>query len=201
MYKRQTTSRSWSDGSADWIGYISPQQLPRVVDPSEGFVVNANNRNVDQNYPFTVGHAFTNGYRAHRITERLHEMDLIDENEMFQLQLDTKVGVYEFYRDIALSVLNSSLLSKRPELQEMRNYLAVSYTHLDHLCFPSCQFNMPILLIGSDSSYREKHWSGSLNIGRKDFQICQHWIFQLIILAQKLQPIREHFCHSFRPKR
>lgn len=118
-----TTSRSWSDGSADWIGYISPQQLPRVVDPSEGFVVNANNRNVDQNYPFTVGHAFTNGYRAHRITERLHEMDLIDENEMFQLQLDTKVGVYEFYRDIALSVLNSSLLSKRPELQEMRNYL------------------------------------------------------------------------------
>lgn len=118
-----TASRSWSDGSVDWVGYISPQQLPRVIDPSEGFVVNANNRSMDQNYPFTVGHAFSNGYRAYRITERLHEMDLINENEMFQLQLDTQVGVYEFYRDVALSVLNANLLSKRPELLEMRNYL------------------------------------------------------------------------------
>ncbi len=117
------TSRSWSDGSVDWIGYVAPQQLPRVVDPAEGFVVNANNRNVDQRYPFTVGHAFTNGYRAYRIADRLREMDRIDENAMFQLQLDTKVGVYAFYRDVALGVLHSNLLSKRPELQEMRDYL------------------------------------------------------------------------------
>ncbi len=119
-----TTSRSWSDDSAGgWVGYISPQQLPRVVDPARGFVVNANNRSVDQNYPFTVGHAFANGYRAYRITDYLHEIDFIDEDEMFQLQLDTRVGVYGFYHDIALNVLNSTPLSNRPEFVEMRNYL------------------------------------------------------------------------------
>lgn len=117
------TSRAWSGGAAEWMGYISPEQLPRIVDPSVGFVVSANNRGVDQNYPFTVGHAFANGYRAYRITERLQVMDLINEDEMFRLQLDTKVGVYGYYRDIALSVLNSDLLTKRPELQEMRYYL------------------------------------------------------------------------------
>lgn len=117
------SSRFWSDGSAEWMGYLAPEQLPRIVDPSEGFVVNANNRGVDRNYPFTVGHAFTNGYRAYRITERLQVMDLINEEEMFRLQFDTKAGVYGYYRDIALGVLNSDLLTKRPELQEMRHYL------------------------------------------------------------------------------
>ena len=58
-----------------------------------------------------------------RITERLHEMDFIDENAMFQLQLDTQVGVYGFYRDVALSVLNANLLSVRPEFLEIHNYL------------------------------------------------------------------------------
>jgi len=117
------TSRSWSDGSAEWMGYLVPEQLPRIIDPAEGFVVNANNRSVDQHYPFTVGHAFTNGYRAYRITERLQAMDPINEDEMFRLQLDTKAGIYGYYRDIALSVLNADLLTKRPELQQIRHYL------------------------------------------------------------------------------
>ncbi len=117
------TSRFWSDGSADWNGYILPEQLPRTIDPPNGIVVNANNRSASTHYPHTIGHAYANGYRAYRITERLGELEVIDEDKMLQLQLDTQVGVYGFYRNIALSVLGTEILIQRPILQLVASYL------------------------------------------------------------------------------
>ncbi len=46
-----TVSRSWADGSRGWNGYILPAELPRQVNPDSGFIVNANQRMVDERYP------------------------------------------------------------------------------------------------------------------------------------------------------
>lgn len=118
-----STSRLWSDGSVDWVGYISPQQLPRMIDSPNHFIANANNRGVTSDYPFKIGHAFTNGYRAYRIAESLQAMDLIDEEKMLRLQLDTHVGIYGFYRDVALSVLGPEVLKQEPRFKELRSHL------------------------------------------------------------------------------
>jgi penicillin amidase len=103
-----SVSRSWADGSRGWNGYILPKELPRLINPPSGFIVNANQRMLGKEYPFVIGHNFDQGHRAYRITERLVESKNITERDMFALQLDTKVGFYRYYQKLALSLLNES---------------------------------------------------------------------------------------------
>jgi penicillin amidase len=105
---------------ADWAGYIHPDELPRVVGSAEGFLVNANNRSVGEDYPHFLGHGFVNGYRAHRIAERLRESSGVSEADMFALQFDTACHVYEFYRQLALEVLTDEAVASSPELNVAR---------------------------------------------------------------------------------
>lgn len=102
------TSRSWADARLNWEGFIPDEQLPRLFDPPEGFIVTANNRTVGREYPFVIGHNWSLGYRAHRITELLRQSNNISEQEMLEIQLDTRSEVFEFYRQLALTLLNSS---------------------------------------------------------------------------------------------
>jgi penicillin amidase len=116
-------SRSWADGSLDWTGYIAPEELPRLIDPPQGFVVSANHRTVGKEYPHIIGHGFENGYRAYRITERLLILDAISEEDMLRLQLDTTSEFYAFYRDLALGVLTPQAIQEKPERVQLRDYL------------------------------------------------------------------------------
>jgi penicillin amidase len=102
-----SVSRSWADGTRGWNGYIPPEELPRVVNPRSGFIVNANQRMVGDTYPYVIGHYFDHGYRAYRIAERLAEMKNIDERDLLNLQLDTRAEVYRFYQQLALSLLSA----------------------------------------------------------------------------------------------
>ena len=117
------TSRSWADGQIGWEGYIPPDELPRVVDPPSGFLATANNRTLGKGYPYLIGHNYINGYRAYRISERLSEMKQITEQDLLTLQLDTKSGFYDFYAELALSVLTDDALATHPPLKEVRKYI------------------------------------------------------------------------------
>ncbi|MDV3240279.1 MAG: penicillin acylase family protein [Methylocaldum sp.] len=101
-----SVSVSWANGSARWDGFIPPEELPRVVDPAEGFLATANNRTLGKEYPYVIGHNFSYSYRAYRIAETLKGMPRVSEQDMLALQLDTVSEFYEFYRRLALSVLN-----------------------------------------------------------------------------------------------
>jgi|CXWL01.1.fsa_nt_gi penicillin amidase len=99
-------SRSWADGSKGWAGYILPDELPRLLNPATGFIVNANQRMLGDRYPYVIGHYFDQGHRAYRITESLSKADNLTERDMLALQLDTKVAFYRFYQQLALSLLH-----------------------------------------------------------------------------------------------
>jgi len=101
-----SVSVSWADGGARWDGFIPPDELPRVVNPTQGFLATANNRTLGKAYPYVIGHNFSYSYRAYRIAEKLKGMSQISEQDMLALQLDTVSEFYEFYRGLALSVLN-----------------------------------------------------------------------------------------------
>lgn len=116
-------SYSWADGSVGWVGYIPQDELPHSTETPQGFVVNANNRSIDKNYPYLVGHAFADGYRAYRISEYLSGLDEVSEEDMLQLQLDTVSHVYASYRDIALNVLTTAALDEQPDRQVLRDHL------------------------------------------------------------------------------
>jgi penicillin amidase len=103
-----SVSRSWADGSRGWDGYIPAAELPRLVNPASGFIVNANQRMLGDGYPYVIGHYFDQGYRAYRIAERLGAAKNLTERDMFALQLDTRVEFYRFYQRLALSLLHET---------------------------------------------------------------------------------------------
>ena len=108
------TSMSWADGANGWMGYISPEALPRIIDPSSGFLVSANHRMVGEEYPYAISHDYGNGYNAYRITERLQQQAKVNERDMLALQLDTTSHFYRFYQKLALDVL----AKQTPPLQD-----------------------------------------------------------------------------------
>jgi len=54
-------------GEHDWTGYIPYGELPRLFNPAEGRIVNANHPVVGPDYPYRLGHGDTPPYRAKRI--------------------------------------------------------------------------------------------------------------------------------------
>lgn len=120
-----SSTKSWADGDIGWEGYIPPSELPRVISPPEGFIVTANNRTLGKDYPYVVGYNFANSHRAYRINKRLREMDQVTEQDMLQLQLDTTNHFYEFYQQLALSVLTEDAIANEPLLLEARRQIKV----------------------------------------------------------------------------
>ncbi len=118
-----SVSRSWSTGDIGWNSYINPKELPKIIDPPSGFLVTANNRMLGSRYPYAIGHNYAYSYRAFRISQRLKSMKYIEETDFLKLQLDTNTEFYEFYRNLALSVLTDNALDKNPELRDVRQVL------------------------------------------------------------------------------
>ncbi|MGH8508691.1 MAG: penicillin acylase family protein [Gammaproteobacteria bacterium] len=103
-----STARSWARGKIGWVGYIPQAAIPRLVDPRNGFIATANNRTLGKGYPYSLGHNYAHDYRAFRINEQLGASRSITEPDMLNLQLDTKSRVYNFYRALALEVLDTA---------------------------------------------------------------------------------------------
>ncbi|MGH8547626.1 MAG: penicillin acylase family protein [Methylococcales bacterium] len=116
-------SRSWADGRIGWESYIQPDDLPRMVDPSNGILVSANQRAFGEEYPHLVAHAYDNGYRAFRIFHQLEKTQQSNEPQMLALQLDSLSEFYEFYRRLALSVLSGRKVRDDPRRREIQDYL------------------------------------------------------------------------------
>ncbi len=83
------------DGKHEWIGRIPFNDLPRIEDPADGFIVTANNALVDAKYPYLVGREWDPGYRAARIRQLLEAAAKtgggVTVDEMAAIQTDTRV--------------------------------------------------------------------------------------------------------------
>jgi penicillin amidase len=112
-----SVSRSWADGAKGWNGYILPEELPRLINPESGYIVNANQRMLTDSYPYVIGHYFDHGHRAHRISERLGGARNLTERDLLAIQLDTKAEFYRFYQRLALSLLDRNNDPKLARLQ------------------------------------------------------------------------------------
>ena len=108
-------SVDWAHPDHGWSGYARPERLPHVVDPTAGYLVTANQRQIGSDFPLVVGHNFAHAYRAYRIGQRLAEKPVLDEQAMLDIQLDTRSEFYEFYRNLALEVLREAAAERVPE--------------------------------------------------------------------------------------
>jgi penicillin amidase len=104
------------DERFDWQGFVDPEQLPRVHNPDEGFVVTANQ---DLNHLGQVDpiNAPMSDYRARRIAELLQERDDHGVESFRRIQLDTRsIQAAEF-----LEIL-TPLLDRGPLADALRDW-------------------------------------------------------------------------------
>jgi penicillin amidase len=64
-----------ASGDYDWMGFVPEDEMPRIVNPPAGVVVNANNRLVGPDYPYMITRNWDDPYRAERIHELLGESE------------------------------------------------------------------------------------------------------------------------------
>jgi penicillin amidase len=60
----------------DWMGIVPFEELPYSYNPECGYVSSANNRTVDESYPYYIGTWFSLPWRIGRIREMLEEKEL-----------------------------------------------------------------------------------------------------------------------------
>lgn len=97
------------DGAWDWRGYIPTPELPERLDPPEGFVVTANQRVTDPDYPHRISYEWgADPYRAERILQLLNERAGHDATSMEQMQQDTLTPLYRDLRPVLESMAPDS---------------------------------------------------------------------------------------------
>jgi penicillin amidase len=80
-------SPGWS-GEYEWTGLIPFEELPQTYNPEQHFIITANNRVVDDDYPYYITHEWLNGYRAQRIHDILTSKTTFTIEDMITLQAD-----------------------------------------------------------------------------------------------------------------
>jgi len=98
------TPRSWAEAGVGWDGPMDERLRPVVIDPAGGLLQTANNRNVDVDRAAPLGFTWALGARASRIAERLRAQEKLSEDDLLDIQLDTRVRVLDFYRDLLLEI-------------------------------------------------------------------------------------------------
>lgn len=79
-----------ASGEFEWQGYLAADQLPCVFDPPAGYVVHANNKPVEDDFPYWLGLDFFPGFRARRIAEAIEERINHDLDTFAAIQSDTR---------------------------------------------------------------------------------------------------------------
>ncbi|MDZ5474516.1 penicillin acylase family protein [Bacillus sp. 31A1R] len=77
----------WTD-EYEWIGYVPYDELPRVINPKEGFISTANNKVINDEYPYHISHNWAQPYRQMRIQEFIQTNDKLTVDDMQALQMD-----------------------------------------------------------------------------------------------------------------
>ena len=126
-----SVSEDWSNPQRGWNHYIEPKELPRVIDPPDGILVTANNRTLGKNYTYPIGHSFSHSYRAYRIRQLLEEKPNMDEKDMLEIQLDTRSEPFDYYRDLALSILHDEDLNSDPDMLDAEASIAQWDGHMN----------------------------------------------------------------------
>ncbi|HJV05607.1 MAG TPA: penicillin acylase family protein [Actinomycetota bacterium] len=79
----------WTD-QYEWEGWIPYDDLPRALNPEDGFLCTANNKVHDEGYPYVISRDFLPPYRARRIAELVTERERHTRETFGAMQTDTR---------------------------------------------------------------------------------------------------------------
>jgi penicillin amidase len=96
----------WTD-EFNWKDMVPFEELPYSYNPQNGFVSSANNKTVDDTYPYHIGSWFEVPYRNDRIREMLEEKEKYSVDDFIRIQLDQKSGMATHFKPQLLKALQS----------------------------------------------------------------------------------------------
>lgn len=101
--------RPGNDPAYDWSGYIPLEEMPYQLNPDNGIIITANNKTVDDDYPYYISNLWVNPGRARRIAELLRDRTDLTPQEMMAVQTDVTSIFARSLVPIILNVLPDSL--------------------------------------------------------------------------------------------
>ena len=72
----------------DWQGRVPFDHMPFIINPEQGYIATANNKTIDDSFPYYISGLWADPSRAERIIERLGQTDRVNINDMKSIQLD-----------------------------------------------------------------------------------------------------------------
>jgi penicillin amidase len=120
---------SWADGTHRWDGWLSGDEIPKVVDPPSGRIWSANNREVDGEMLARLGDGcYDLGPRAQQIRDRLLALDKVTPRDMLALQLDDRALFLTRWHDLLLKTLTPEAIKANPQRGELKRLLESTWT-------------------------------------------------------------------------
>jgi penicillin amidase len=120
---------SWADGSRHWNGFLDPQEYPRIVNPAAGAIWTANARIVDGEEAAKIGNGDLNlGARQKQIRDDLLKLDRAQEQDMLDVQLDSRALFLQRWRDLLLKLLNEDAVASHPDRAYFRDFVKDGWT-------------------------------------------------------------------------
>ncbi|MBK7131293.1 MAG: penicillin acylase family protein [Bacteroidales bacterium] len=109
---------------SDWKGYVPFEQLPFSFNPATGYVSSANNRTVDENYPYYISSDFAMPYRINRIRQMIGEKEIFTMDDFKRMILDQHSDYAASYPYILKIEEKSPALSpgERSALAALKNW-------------------------------------------------------------------------------
>ncbi len=104
----------WND-EYEWERYIPHKELPTLINPEEGFIATANNKIVDDSYPYHISNVWAQPYRQQRILDVLNSKETFTVEDMKELQMDIKNLQAEEFVPIFLDQLAKQKLSEQEQ--------------------------------------------------------------------------------------
>ncbi len=102
---------SGANPANDWLGMIPHEGLPRVINPSHGYIATANNKIIADDFPYYISSSWDGPYRANRIEDMIEATRLHDVASFEAMLADNKSELAE--------LLVPYLTSVEPETDQM----------------------------------------------------------------------------------
>ena len=97
--------RPGEDSAYDWNGFVPFNEMPFLLNPKKGFIATANNKTIDDSFPYYISNQWASPSRIKRIEEMLKDRMFTNVDYMQEMQMDQK-------SHLALEIVNHLLKTK-----------------------------------------------------------------------------------------
>ncbi|QBG37203.1 penicillin acylase family protein [Litorilituus sediminis] len=124
------TPSNWANGDNAWQGYLSPEEYPRVINPSHNRLWTANSRVVGGDMLTKIGNGgYALGARSKQIRDNLMALESVNEQALLDIGLDDRGLFLSRWQQFLLDeVLTEQAIANKPLFIEAKEILTKETT-------------------------------------------------------------------------